>query len=169
MIMVFTVHTVDTAPHESRPALEAIRAKFGGVPRAAALQAESPALLNGFLAASAAFEAVSLPPVVREAVILAVAHRNGCEVCVRIHSAELARMDRADVVRDIAAGLRSDDAPVAATVTLVGRLFDGAGRVENAELQEFFDAGFTPRNALEVVFGVGVYTVSTFANRLVGA
>ncbi|GAA1096551.1 carboxymuconolactone decarboxylase family protein [Tsukamurella spumae] len=167
--MKFTVHTVDTAPPESRPALEAIRAKFGGVPRAAALQAESPALLNGFLAASAAFEAVSLPACVREAVILAVAHRNGCEVCVRIHAAELVRMNRADVAHDIASGVSPSDAAVAAALVLVGRLFDGAGRVEDSELQEFFDAGFTPRNALEVVFGVGVYTVSTFANRLVGA
>lgn len=166
---MFTAHTVETAPPESRAALEAIRARFGGVPRAAALQAESPALLGGFLTASAAFEAVALPPAVREAVILAVAYRNGCAVCVKIHAAALARMGREDVAHDIGAGLPPRDGAVAAAVTFVGRLFDGAGQVGAAELQEFLDAGFTRRDALDIVFGVGVYTMSTFANRLVGA
>ncbi|TWS26466.1 carboxymuconolactone decarboxylase family protein [Tsukamurella sputi] len=167
--MAFTVHTVETAPPESREALAAIRAKFGGVPRAAAIQAESPTLLNGFRAASAAFEATSLPPEVREAVILAVAHRNGCETCVRIHTGELSRIGRADVAQDLDAGTPPRDPAVAAAIAFVGRLFGGAGRVGDAELQEFLDAGFTRRDALDIVFGVGVYTASTFANRLVGA
>ncbi len=167
--MVFVVHSVETAPPASRAALKAIRAEFGGIPRAAALQAESPVLLNGFLAASTAFEESSLPPVVREAVILAVAVRNGCDVCARIHSAELSRLGRSDVVEQVRECAPPDDAAVAAAVTFVGRLLDGAGAVGDAQLAEFLAAGFTARQALDVVFGVGVYTASTFANRLVGA
>ena len=37
------------------------------------------------------------------------------------------------------------------------------------ELAEFLDAGFTTRNALEVVLGIGTYTMSTLGNRLVRA
>jgi alkylhydroperoxidase family enzyme len=43
------------------------------------------------------------------------------------------------------------------------------GEVPEEEIKEFLAAGFTTRNALEVVLGIGTYTMSTFANRLVRA
>jgi hypothetical protein len=36
-------------------------------------------------------------------------------------------------------------------------------------LRAFLDSGYTSRNALEVVLGIGTYTLSTFANRLTNA
>lgn len=41
--------------------------------------------------------------------------------------------------------------------------------VDDATLVAFLDHGFTRQNALEVVLGVGTYTLSTFANRLTRA
>ncbi|MFJ6697187.1 hypothetical protein ACIQM4_14105 [Streptomyces sp. NPDC091272] len=39
--------------------------------------------------------------------------------------------------------------------------------MSTAQLEAFCAAGYTRRNALEVVLGIGTYTLSTFANRLV--
>ena len=36
-------------------------------------------------------------------------------------------------------------------------------------MAEFLDYGFTRRNALEIVLGIGAYTLSTLANRLTAA
>jgi alkylhydroperoxidase family enzyme len=44
-----------------------------------------------------------------------------------------------------------------------------AGGVSSAGLDAFLEAGYTQRNALEVVLGIGTYTMSTLANRLTGA
>lgn len=44
-----------------------------------------------------------------------------------------------------------------------------AGEVPEEEIGEFLAAGFTRRNALEVVLGIGTYTMSTLGNRLVRA
>lgn len=44
-----------------------------------------------------------------------------------------------------------------------------AGAVTAAGLQAFLSQGYTSQNALEVVLGIGTYTLSTFANRLTGA
>ncbi|WP_179118497.1 hypothetical protein [Saccharothrix sp. ALI-22-I] len=44
-----------------------------------------------------------------------------------------------------------------------------SGEVPDDELTEFLNAGFTTRNALEVVLGIGTYTMSTLADRLVRA
>jgi hypothetical protein len=36
-------------------------------------------------------------------------------------------------------------------------------------LQAFLDHGYTNQNALEVVLGIGAYTMSTLANRMIQA
>lgn len=46
---------------------------------------------------------------------------------------------------------------------------DHRGAVGDEETRAFLGAGYTPQNALEVVLGVGAYTISTFANRLIDA
>ncbi|MGZ4474304.1 MAG: carboxymuconolactone decarboxylase family protein [Nocardioides sp.] len=164
--MTFPLHTLETAPVDARPALAAVRTKFGAVPEAVAKMATSPALLNGFLGTSAAFEQTTLPAPVREVVVMTVAVRNDCRTCIGIHSAVLRRLGREDLV----APLR-DDRPLAdpeleAARLLVHRIMDHAGEVPEKDIAEFLAAGFTPQNALEIVFGIGVYTMSTYANRL---
>jgi ribosomal-protein-alanine N-acetyltransferase len=49
------------------------------------------------------------------------------------------------------------------------RVLDTAGDVGDQALQDFLAAGYTTQNALEVVLGIGTYTMSTLANRLTGA
>ena len=46
---------------------------------------------------------------------------------------------------------------------------DTAGDVDDVTLREFLARGYTTQNALEVVLGIGTYTMSTLANRLTGA
>ena len=49
------------------------------------------------------------------------------------------------------------------------RVLATTGDVGDEALDAFFAHGYTPQNALEVVLGIGTYTLSTLANRLVGA
>jgi alkylhydroperoxidase family enzyme len=44
-----------------------------------------------------------------------------------------------------------------------------AGAVGPGAMDAFLAHGFTARNALEVVMGIGIYTMSTFANRMTDA
>jgi alkylhydroperoxidase family enzyme len=46
---------------------------------------------------------------------------------------------------------------------------DTAGDVDDLAMESFLAAGYTPRQALDVVLGIGAYTISTFANRLTRA
>lgn len=167
--MPFPRHTLETAPEASRGAMTSVQAKFGGIPVPVAKMATSPYLLNGFLQASAAFEQTSLPALAREVVVMTVAVRNGCQTCVTMHGAALDRLGRPDV----AAQLRDDaglpDPELEAIRVFVHRVIDHAGEVPQDELAAFLAAGYTAENALEVVFGIGVYTMSTFANRLLRA
>jgi AhpD family alkylhydroperoxidase len=167
---MFTRHTIETAPAASRRSMTAVTAKQGYLPVAVGLLAESPEALDGFLRLSATFDACTLDPLAREVVIMTVAVRNGCHLCVAMHSARLAALG-ADP--DLAAALRSG-APVGevrldAVRAFTLQVLDTAGDVGGEAVADFLGHGFTRRNALEVVLGIGALTLSTLANRLTGA
>jgi AhpD family alkylhydroperoxidase len=167
---MFRSHTLDSAPAASRPLMESTIAHFGQLSEPVARLAESPEMLGGFLQASNLFEASTLDPLSREVVVLTMATRNGCRVCVAMHTARLRQMT-ADpgLIRALRAGTALDDPRLEAVRQFTLRALATTGEVPAEEIEEFLAAGFTERNALEVVLGIGTYTMSTFANRLVRA
>ncbi|MGF1429931.1 carboxymuconolactone decarboxylase family protein [Kitasatospora sp. LaBMicrA B282] len=166
----FPVHTPQSAPAASRAAMETTHRHLGHLPDAVGLMAESPELLTGFLDLSARFERSSLDQLAREVLVLTVATRNGCELCVAMHTAKLTTLG-ADpaLITALRDGTPLPDPRLAAVRTFTLHLLATAGAADPAALDAFLGHGFTPRNALEVVLGIGTYTLSTFANRLTGA
>ncbi|NUU22238.1 MAG: carboxymuconolactone decarboxylase family protein [Streptomycetaceae bacterium] len=166
----FPAHTVETAPEGARRTMKGSTAKFGYLPDGVARLAESPETLNAFLAISAAFEATTLDKLARETVIMTMATRNGCELCVAMHTAMLTRAG-ADpaLIAALRDGTSLPDARLAAVRRFTLDVLAATGDVAPERVAEFLAHGFTARNALEVVMGIGAYTLSTLANRLTGA
>ncbi|MFC8951163.1 carboxymuconolactone decarboxylase family protein [Streptomyces sp. NPDC057101] len=125
---------------------------------AVALLKESPETLDGFLKLSRIFESTTLDAHSRETVILIVADRNQCHLCVDMHEAKMAALGPAPEPERL-------DAVRAFTLQVLAT----SGAVGDEDLAAFEKAGYTRRNALEVVLGIGAYTLSTFANRLTRA
>ncbi|AZM53919.1 alkylhydroperoxidase [Streptomyces sp. WAC 01529] len=167
---MFADHTVETAPAESRPAMERVTQAFGQLPNAVARLAESPELLNNFLELSAAFERTTLEPVAREVVIMTVATRNDCHICVTMHTGKLRKLGAGT---EPIAALREErelpDERLEAVRQFTLTVLATAGGVGDEDLKAFLSHGYTERNALEVVLGIGTYTMSTLANRLTRA
>jgi AhpD family alkylhydroperoxidase len=167
---MFTQHTIESAPPASRRAMAAVTGKQGYLPAGVGLLAESPETLEGFLRMSGTFDACTLDAVAREVVIMTIAVRNGCHLCVAMHTARLAALG-ADpaLAADLRAGAPLGDARLEAVRVFTLRVLDTAGEVGEESLNDFLGHGFTRRNALEIVLGIGTYTLSTLANRLTGA
>ncbi|WP_406310250.1 carboxymuconolactone decarboxylase family protein [Streptomyces sp. NBC_00623] len=166
----FPDHTLESAPGAARRSMEAVVNKQGHLPAAVGRLATSPQLLDGFLKISAIFESTTLDPLSREVLIMTIATRNDCHVCVAMHTAKLTALG-ADA--DLIAALRTER-PLPAERLEAVRQFTlavvaTAGAVDDAALQDFLAHGYTPQNALEVVLGIGAYTMSTLANRMTGA
>ncbi|MEU9030975.1 carboxymuconolactone decarboxylase family protein [Streptomyces sp. NPDC048383] len=125
---------------------------------AVALLRESPQTLDGFLKLNEIFESTTLDAHSRETVILTVAARNQCHLCVDMHEAKLAAL-----------GPAPDPERLAAVRRFTLQVLASSGAVSEEELAAFRAHGYDRRNALEVVLGIGTYTVSTLANRLTGA
>jgi AhpD family alkylhydroperoxidase len=163
----FPEYTIESAPAGSRRFMVATQDHLGYLPAATARWAASPHLLEAFGRMLAIFENGTLDPVAREVVVMTIATRNGCHICVAMHSARLTALGASP---DIIAALR-DAAPLAdqrldAIRMFTLRVLDTAGDVGDDALRAFLASGFTRQNALEVVLGIGTYTMSTLANRL---
>ena len=166
---VFPVHGTDTAPAAAVPTMTAVAARFGGrLPAAVGRLATSPELLSGFLTLTAIFDTSTLPAVDREIVIMTVATRNGCDLCVAMHTATLRGLHApAELIDALRTETAVADPRHAALQRFTHTVMDTAGEVPAEDLTAFLAAGYTARNALDVVLGIGTYTMSTFANRLV--
>ncbi len=168
----FTEYTTESAPARSRRFMAATQRHLGYLPAATARWAASPHLLDGFAKLTAVFEDCTLDPLAREVLIMTVATRNGCEICVAMHTARLAALG-ADPA--LIAALRGPapaalpDERLEAIRVFTLRVLDTAGDVGDDALRAFLASGYTSQNALEVVLGIGAFTMSTLANRLTGA
>ena len=169
---VFTDHTMESAPPASRRHMAATRQHLGYLPAATARWAASPQLLDGFGKLTGLFESCTLDPVAREVVIMTVATRNGCHLCVAMHTARLVALRPGEAL--IAALRDGPDEPLPerrleALRIFTLRVLGTAGEVADDDLQAFLTAGHTAQNALEVILGIATYTLSTLANRLTSA
>ncbi|WP_327711473.1 carboxymuconolactone decarboxylase family protein [Streptomyces sp. NBC_00464] len=167
---VFPDHTLESAPAAARPTMEAVTRKQGYLPTAVARLALSPELLNGFLKMSALFETTTLDPLSRETVIMTMADRNGCHICVAMHTARLTALGAdAGVIAALRDGSLLPDERLEAVRQFTLAAIETSGAVDDETLQSFLAHGYTSRNALEVVLGIGAYTMSTLANRMTAA
>ena len=103
---------------------------------------------------------------------MTIATRNGCDLCVAMHTARLPRWARRRGASSRA--LRSTPRPLPdqrleAVRMFTPRVWTPLVTLGDEALQAFLDSGFTTPNALEIVLGIGAYTMSTLANRLTGA
>jgi len=166
----FLEHTVESAPEGSRGAMVAAGRQFGFVPAAMARMAESPSVVEGFGRMTATWDRASLEEREREVVVLTVAHEVGCEVCIAIHSAMLQRESGdAGLVAALRQQVPLGDGRLEALRLFTRAVMEHRGAVPAEGLDRFLAAGFSRRQALDVVLGVATYTLSTYVNRLTGA
>lgn len=156
-----------TAPEAARPALAAARQAFGMLPSPLRRYALSPTFLAASQGALAAFEGTSLAHLEREVVALTVVNRNDCHYCRALHRGLLRRMGVDAPLREaLVANDPLDDPRLEALRRFTLAVLDSAGDVADDAWATFLAAGFDRAQALEVVLGVGAYTMTTLANRL---
>ena len=166
----FPVHTLESAPSDSRETLEQLKASVGMIPNLAAAMSESPVLIRGFAAVKGATDSGTLGPQIREIVLLSNASFNQCRYCTAIHStfALGGGIDEASVEAVRSGGL-PDDPKMKAAVKFSRLLLERKGGVSDKELDEFLAAGFEPSHALEIVALIAQSIMANFSGHLTAA
>jgi AhpD family alkylhydroperoxidase len=156
-----------TAPLAAREPLARSKRAFGALPEPLTRYAGSPLMLETALAGLDAFEKSSLTPLEREVLAMTMGRRNGCKFCLDLHQRMLrAQKAPAELVSALEGGQPLTDARLEALRRFVLALLDRHGDVATDVWTTFREAGYTHEQALEVVTGVSVYTLTTLANRL---
>jgi uncharacterized peroxidase-related enzyme len=165
--MTYTVHTVESAPDAAKEVLAAAKKGLGFVPNLYGVMAEAPALVKAYAALSRIFDETSLSPAERQTVLLAVSYVNGCDYCIAAHSI-IAGMQKVppDVVRAIRDGKEIADHKLEALRRFTVAVVNSRGWPTDADTAAFLDAGYGKRQVLEVVLGVGMKTLSNYANHV---
>lgn len=165
----FLLHTIDTAPSDSRAALEGLRQEIGFLPNLAATMAESPALIEGFTTLRNILGRNTFTAVERETIALSVSFANDSTYPMAAHST-FARM--AGISEPALEALRVGGIPpderLAALATYTRELMATRGHAAGEATQRFLDAGFTKAQALGVIAAIAWMTISTYAHNLTG-
>lgn len=152
---------------DARDALTRTKRAFGVIPAPVARYASSPLMLGVTLSGLHSFENAALAPLEREVLAMTMGRLNGCRLCLDMHRRLLVKHDApASLIAALEAGQELDDARLEALRRFVVALVEHHGDVPAPVWTEFRRAGFSHQQALELVMGVGVYTITTLANRL---
>jgi AhpD family alkylhydroperoxidase len=167
----FTVHDEHTAPEAARAALAGARRRLGFVSTLSGVMAESPELLNGYNAVSEQFFRSSLPAAAKHVVLVTASAANECRYCVAAHSTIALRSGShgglsADQVAALRSGQPLADPALEAVHAFTHAVVTQRGWVSDEQVDSFLAAGHTRRQALDVVLGVGMKTLSNYTNHL---
>ena len=156
--------TAETAPVESRATLQQIQKGFGFVPNLMATFANSPTTLHGYLAMDSVWEKGTFTPEERNLVLLAASVANECNYCTAAHSTILKGFLKtpAEVVAAVRAGQPIANAKQNALVAYTTEIVNTRGYVSEATLKNFLAAGYSAPQAMEVLLGVALKTVSNY-------
>lgn len=165
---MFTYHTKDTAPEESKPQIEQSVKIFGFFPKLHQIMAEAPITYEIYNSALAAvYNRSTLPPIEQEVVMMTASYENRCHYCTAGHTMMM-KMKHApiEVINALRDGTPFSDSKLEAFRSFTRLLLEKRGHVGDAELQKFLDAGYTKRQALEILTGLAAKLISNFTNAL---
>lgn len=167
--MTFQIHTVKTAPAESKSLLESVEKKRGFVPNALGVFAGAPALLKGFMDLNSAVQTTSLSPVERTVVAMAVSLENNAVYCVASETCAARATDTLiddTIVHDMHSGMPLREEKFEALRQYALGILENKGRPNDDVIDRFLAAGYGPQQALEIVLIISMKTLTNYANRL---
>lgn len=164
------VHTVESAPQQSQPALKAVRDKLGTVLNIAGEMAHSPVVIGMYKAMNdAVAEHGTFDAPTREAIALAVGNQDGCGYCQSAHTLSAVQagfnQDQTVAIRNA----RIDfDRKLDALLTLAREIAANVGEASEDSFEAAKQAGWTDEELTELFAHVAVNLFTNYFNHYAG-
>jgi uncharacterized peroxidase-related enzyme len=163
----FTIHTVDTAPEDSKAMLDGAKKQTGIVPNLFGVLAESPSTLKAYQQLHQAFLDTSFNPEELTVVWQTINVENECTYCVPAHTgiAHSMKVDPAltEALRNKAA---MPNAKLQALQDATLSIVRNRGNISEAELAAFYAAGYGQQQVLEIILGLSQKVISNYTNHV---
>ena len=163
----FPVHTLESAPERSKPALQQLQSAFGMIPNIAGAMATSPVLINSLVGLFGNVHGGSFTEPQIQTVLLTDAVVNACTWAVAFHTTLALKegIDPSDV-QAIREGRLPKDGKLAALSALARTMIEKRGRLNDQDVDRFIAAGFGRDHALEVVAIVAASTITNYTGSI---
>tara|TARA_R110002167_G_scaffold272029_3_gene478547 strand:+ start:1859 stop:2413 length:555 start_codon:yes stop_codon:yes gene_type:complete len=162
-----TLHTIDSAPEESKPLLEASLKANGMIPNLHAVLANSPALFEAYqklheLFTNSSFNAEELTVVWQG---INVEHE--CHYCVPAHTGIANAMKVNPALTEALRNSEPMPTPkLQALLDTTLSIVRNRGHISKTELTHFYAAGFGERHLLEIILGLSQKIISNYTNHI---
>lgn len=165
--MKFTIHTIETAPDDSKEALAHAKETFSFIPNLEGIFAEAPALLQGSMTLWDLFETTSFTSVERQVIYLTANYENSCNYCMAAHSglAKMIGMSEKNI-EALRNGTPMQDPKLQALRQFTQKMVQDRGWVQDSEIEAFMAAGYSKRQILEVILGIAIKTMHNYTNHI---
>lgn len=166
-MQTFPVHTVESAPEQSKPSLEMLQGAFGMIPNIAGAMSTSPVLIGSLVAVFQKVHGGSFSEEQIQILLLTNAVTNGCTWAVAFHTALALKegVDPADVKAIRERGTPREPKN-AALSTLARTLIEKRGRLDDLDVSRFLQAGFDKAHLLEVIAVVAASTITNYTGNV---
>jgi len=163
----FRYHTAQSAPKEAKPSIQKSIDCFGFLPNLHAIMAEAPSMLASYHALWDLFGESSLSPLEQQVVLMAANFENDCHYCVPGHSYIMTASGMpADVIESLRNGTPITDSKLESLRTFSIALIQKRGHVGDNAVRAFIAAGYSERQALEVIVGLAMKLLSNYTNAI---
>jgi uncharacterized peroxidase-related enzyme len=144
---------------------DAVERQLGVVPNMMRTMAQSPRVLEGYLAFSGALSRGLLPATVQEQIALAVAETNACNYCLSAHTALGRRAGLSDQQLSASREGRAADAKTNAALQFAAAVLEHRGDVSDREFARIRGAGFSDAEIAEIIAHVALNVLTNYFNR----
>lgn len=165
----YKMYTAESATPPADKLLYAVEDMIGFVPNIFAVLAESETSLRAFIQLNQQLGESSFDATEREIIQTAASVENQCGYCVAGHTAFASMQGVDSMVIDAVRNNQAIKQPKLESLNQFTRhMVNSKGSISNQQLNNFFEAGYTPANALEVILGICVKTFSNYAGNMIG-
>lgn len=154
------------AQGRTKELLDTVQQAFGVIPNTARVMANSPAVLDSFLAFSTAMGGAKIGPKLHNQVKLTTSETNSCDYCTSILSAVApsAGLSAADILAGRTG--HSEDRRTKAALTFAHSVLESRGKVSDQQLTAVREAGFSDADIVEIVASVVLGCFTNFLNNV---
>ena len=161
------IHTIESAPAESKPLLEKAVKGFGMIPGLHGVLANAPKTYEAYQKLHELFQGSSFNNEELTVVWQTINVEHECHYCVPAHTG-IAHMMKVDA--SITEALRNRqtlaDEKLQTLHETTLSIVRNRGRISDAELEKFYSAGYGEQQVLEILLGLAQKTISNYTNHI---
>jgi len=166
-MQTFPLHTLESAPEQSKASLEKLREAFGMIPNIAGAMSSSPVLIGSLVGLFQKVHGGSFSEQQVQVLLLTDAVTNASGWAVAFHTALALKegVEPADVqaIRE----RRTPRNPKNAALSVLARtLIEKRGRLDDQDVCRFLQAGFDKAQLLEVIAAVAASTITNYTGNV---